>query len=647
MKAEGREVAGVGGVHIIGTERHESRRIDNQLRGRSGRQGDPGSSRFFLSLEDDLMRKFAGEWVSAVLTRLGMQEGEAIESKMVSRRIEGAQKKVEERNFDIRKNLLEYDEVMDEQRKRVYGFRQRLLDGVPPKDEILEMIDAQIQKSVDQFLADDYGTSSYAEWVGDRLGVEFNAKDFKNTEIEFAEQLAREQAEHQTADLVREAVEENLPSDAEASEWNWQALATWANTRYGTNFKDRDLRKFARFEKGETTLDREALEAFLIEKALLAVREVDLAPARVFLEPDFGRKTLAGWFHHKFGLALDVDQWAGLPREEVCKRLQTAARQHYARKEAEFPVRVALTRFLADRVPGHPPKYDREGLAAWASDRYGTTVDVEPMRNMLRPEMEALLLAFAHEHDRGAPLAGALDERIEAAFGPSPPDGKPAAEPEARALGELVAWAHNQLGVETTPAELTQLGKAATRLKLVGTLDGRYRPEMRELEKVLILQILDASWMEHLRTMDHLRSSVGLRGYAQVDPKVEYKREGMKIFEDMWSGIGDKVTDLIFRMEHLDPDFLNYLGRNWQMRRSQTIHEAAPAGEPVAASAGAGGGIRAQQDAAIAASQKGERKPEPVRHTGKKIGRNDPCPCGSGKKYKTCCLRKGGNGDPF
>ena len=146
MKAEGREVAGLGGLHIIGTERHESRRIDNQLRGRAGRQGDPGSSRFFLSLEDDLMRKFAGEWVSAVLTRLGMEEGEAIESKMVSRRIEGAQKKVEERNFDIRKNLLEYDEVMDEQRKRVYSFRQRLLDGCPPKDAILEMIDNQIQR---------------------------------------------------------------------------------------------------------------------------------------------------------------------------------------------------------------------------------------------------------------------------------------------------------------------------------------------------------------------------------------------------------------------------------------------------------------------------------------------------------------------
>src|SRR5271163_678792 len=170
MKAEGREVAGLGGLHIIGTERHESRRIDNQLRGRAGRQGDPGSSRFFLSLEDDLMRKFAGEWVSAVLTRLGMQDGEAIESRMVSRRIEGAQKKVEERNFDIRKNLLEYDEVMDEQRKRIYSFRQSLLEGAPPKDMILQMVDDQIEQAAGRLLADDYGAATFAESVGHALG---------------------------------------------------------------------------------------------------------------------------------------------------------------------------------------------------------------------------------------------------------------------------------------------------------------------------------------------------------------------------------------------------------------------------------------------------------------------------------------------
>jgi preprotein translocase subunit SecA len=267
MKAEGREVAALGGLHIIGTERHESRRIDNQLRGRSGRQGDPGSSRFFLSLEDDLMRKFAGEWVSAVLTRLGMEEGEAIESGLVSRRIEGAQKKVEERNFDARKNLLEYDEVMDEQRKRVYSFRQRLLEGVPAKDEILGMIDSQVKEAAARFLADDYGAASFAEWAGSRLGVELTPKDYKGTPFEDAQEQAKHEAEGDAADVVREAVEENLPSDAEPSEWNWQAMVSWANTRYGLNLKDRDLRKFTGATKGEVELDRHGLEEFLAGKA--------------------------------------------------------------------------------------------------------------------------------------------------------------------------------------------------------------------------------------------------------------------------------------------------------------------------------------------------------------------------------------------
>src|SRR5205807_4022866 len=152
MKEEGRKVADMGGMHIVGTERHEARRIDNQLRGRAGRQGDPGSSRFYVSLQDDLMRIFAGEWVANVLTKLGMEEGQAIESGMVSRRIEAAQKKVEERNFDIRKNLLEYDEVMDHQRKRIYSFRQEILDGGNCKTRILSMLDDQANLAIGRFL---------------------------------------------------------------------------------------------------------------------------------------------------------------------------------------------------------------------------------------------------------------------------------------------------------------------------------------------------------------------------------------------------------------------------------------------------------------------------------------------------------------
>src|SRR2546423_7879707 len=136
--AEHDEVVSVGGLHILGTERHEARRIDNQLRGRAGRQGDPGSSRFYLSLEDDLMRIFAREWVSRLLQRLGMEEGIPIESRLITRRIEAAQKAVEAQNFESRKHLLEYDDVMNKQREAVYGLRLQLLEGVDQKQLIVE-----------------------------------------------------------------------------------------------------------------------------------------------------------------------------------------------------------------------------------------------------------------------------------------------------------------------------------------------------------------------------------------------------------------------------------------------------------------------------------------------------------------------------
>jgi preprotein translocase subunit SecA len=149
-KAEREEVLEAGGLHILGTERHESRRIDNQLRGRSGRQGDPGSSRFFLSLEDDLMRIFAADWVKKLMGRLGMEEGEPIEAGMVSRAIERAQKQVEGRNFEIRKNLLEYDDVMNKQRTEVYRLRKDILDGKEGREYILQIsrdvLDYQIDK---------------------------------------------------------------------------------------------------------------------------------------------------------------------------------------------------------------------------------------------------------------------------------------------------------------------------------------------------------------------------------------------------------------------------------------------------------------------------------------------------------------------
>ncbi|MBO0859146.1 MAG: preprotein translocase subunit SecA [Chloracidobacterium sp.] len=152
IEAEHDEVIGLGGLHILGTERHESRRIDNQLRGRSGRQGDPGSSRFYLSLEDDLMRIFAGDRVKAIMQRLGMDEGVSIESKMVTKRIEAAQKNVESQNFSIRKHLLEYDDVMNKQRATIYTLRRQLLEQSDQRGEIQSIAQAFLDELLDQHL---------------------------------------------------------------------------------------------------------------------------------------------------------------------------------------------------------------------------------------------------------------------------------------------------------------------------------------------------------------------------------------------------------------------------------------------------------------------------------------------------------------
>ena len=150
-KIEHDEVVAMGGLHILGTERHEARRIDNQLRGRAGRQGDPGSSRFFLSLEDDLLRIFGGERVKAMMYRLGMTEGVPIESKMISKRIENAQKAVEAQNFEARKHLLEYDDVMNKQRETVYSLRRSFLEGRDQKEFVLERAEAIAQSLVETY----------------------------------------------------------------------------------------------------------------------------------------------------------------------------------------------------------------------------------------------------------------------------------------------------------------------------------------------------------------------------------------------------------------------------------------------------------------------------------------------------------------
>jgi len=184
----------MGGLHVVGTERHEARRIDNQLRGRSGRQGDPGSSVFFLSLEDDLMRIFAKEWVSTLLQKLGMQEGEEIRSRMVSRMIERVQRKMEEHHFDIRKHVLEYDHVMDHQRKVIYGMRQSILEGRDTRGMALEMVERVVTAMVDSYLRVEEGprdAAGLAQALERRFGAAVDPAPFERRDPGEAEEELR------------------------------------------------------------------------------------------------------------------------------------------------------------------------------------------------------------------------------------------------------------------------------------------------------------------------------------------------------------------------------------------------------------------------------------------------------------------------
>ena len=193
------------------------------------------------------------------------------------------------------------------------------------------------------------------------------------------------------------------------------------------------------------------------------------------------------------------------------------------------------------------------------------------------------------------------------------------------ALTSLSDWIQTNLQGDLSPEDLANLQREELEQRLCSIVEDRFRPEIRRMERQLVLQLVDSAWKDHLLAMDHLRSAVGLVGYAQVDPKIEYKREGMKLFDAMWQSIGERSTDLIFRMEQLDESFV---GSTWV--ETEAKHEQAQSTSQIAD----------QQQQAIDATQGGSEKREPIRNRGRRVGRNEPCPCGSGKKYKNCCLRK-------
>ncbi len=620
MKEMGAEVKDLGGLHVIGTERHESRRIDLQLRGRCGRQGDPGSSRFYLSFDDDLLRIFAGPFVKRFMEFGGIKDDMPIESAMVSRRINGAQKKREEFNFEIRKNLLEYDEVMDEQRKRVYGFRQRILDGTSCREIILNMVRNQIDLNLSSILARDFGTTAFANFASNLLAVSVDPKTFRNCDFSDAQRIAKEEAERRAETDILAAIEENLPAGEEESEWNWSAMTKFANQRWNLNLRDSDLRK----------IERDQLDAFILAKAVTAIQQVDLSEGQSMLEPNYSLRVATSWVKSKFGFELELQGLsAETPAEQVVELVTKNAMAKYDEKEAIYPVMTGFVAF--DQSTPQQPRVDREGLVNWASDRFRVdNLSSEEFAAKSAMEFRDHLVELSRQlQTQAREFKVQLTQRLDALVDQQqvPLKAHPAA------AQEFAQWFARELNQELPLKQLETLDTEELRTRVESIVEDHFHPEMRKMERWVLLEIVDSAWKDHLHAMDYLRTAVGSRGMAQLDPKVEYKREGMRLFENLWRSIDERVTDVVYRVEQMPQSFISNTFSGQRAGRGDVAPEATRSD------------IGQQQQQAIENSQNVEKVVEQIRYRGEKPGRNDPCYCGSGKKYKSCCLRKDEQGE--
>lgn len=583
----GPNVADLGGLHIIGTERHEARRIDNQLRGRSGRQGDPGSSRFFLSIRDDLMAVFAGEWTLKVLGWLGLQGDVAIEDKRVSKGIERAQKKVEERNFETRKNLLEYDEVMDHQRHVFYSQRQNILEGKHLEGMVMDMVHDVAAEAVESYLDGKYPKRCIAEWAGQNLQTPVRDDQIRAETMSDLEDDLRARAKEEAYSVINMTLGEYMDDYMEAEDWDLRGLSSWAMSRFNVNLSQNQLRKMNPHE----------VESELSEAAAEKIDQIDLSPLAKYLEDDFAAKALAQWIYDKFNIEVPIEELTG-DQETVTGNLTEKVARAYSRREIEYPVEYALERTIGQA--GSENVYAVNSLIEWANRKYDAGLVTEDILDKPFEDIRHRLIKLSEAWTTG----GKLEQTIRDAVGRYPPPAK-AAE-----------FAGKRFDTELTEEDFDNDAMA----RLVHAGKQFLRREMTELERFVLLQVYDSSWKDHLLTMDHLKSGIGLRGYAEQDPRVAYKREGSAAFREMLSAVQDKITDMIFKVR---------LSADAEMSSvyeiSSMVHEQLSGYDHLA---------RDMADQQAAAEP---QKVETIVRDIPRVGRNDPCPCGSGKKYKKCC----------
>ncbi len=581
-------VAEIGGLHIVGTERHESRRIDNQLRGRAGRQGDKGSSVFFLSFDDDLLRNFAPEWTIKALTFIGWEEGQPISHSRISKGIEKAQQKVEERNFEARKSLLEYDEVMDYQRKVFYSRRRTILKGEELKDTIMDMTRSAIHIACETMLNADYPYRCIGEWARSQFGLDLQPNRLKGLEIDEIETMILDQAAKDAENEISITIGEYLQDFENPASWNLDALSKWAMSTYSADVSVSKMRK----------MDHEEILQMVTETAVEQVRKKDTARVNEFLKEEYPLRTLTSWAVNKFDIELDRDALAEMKKDDIEAKLIEAVEQKYAKREVEYPVEFALNITFG---PEGPSMEGFTALSKWAKDKFNLELDPQVLPDTKPQQIhETLLEASRNWHDSG------LEQYI-------------SSHTAGKTADETIEWANQRYRLTLDPEQYPDepsANEAALEAARAFT-----RRELSDLEKYVLLQIYDLTWKDHLYAMDHLKESVFLRAFAEKDPKLEYKQEGYRMFNEMLDQVEDKVTDTIFkvRLDRRQPQQRDV----WS--KSKTQHDQVSQFE------------MAQRQRAAATAPQGERKVKQIVVETPKVGRNDPCPCGSGKKYKKCC----------
>jgi len=623
-----RSIEDLGGLHVIGTERHESRRIDNQLRGRSGRQGDRGSSRFFLALEDDLMKMFAGPTTLRILSKLGMKEGDSIEHPMLTRSVGNAQRKVEERNFLIRKQLLDYDEVLDHQRHDFYATRQDVLEGRGVKELIFEHIESSVRDAAESFLDADYVGNCVAEWVRENLNVSIDPDRLRGKDREEMWRIILVSAKEEAASMIRMALKEYMPADLDPKEWDVSSLAKWAHSNFKATLTESDIRKLG---------EREAFVR-IEASAAAAIDEANLEPIDQFLVPLYGEKELAKWVHNRFGIEADANEFKD--REHAgaaAERIIALARTAYERREHVYPIEFALE--MTGATLGQDPQYALTQLCGWVKSRFELEWDPSRLPSTNPHELRAMLLA---ERERWTPER--IEERAKKAVAASP------------TAAELEQWFLQNCG-----ARLTEEERQSAAEDMVGAatkkIEGILRAELTQFERWVLLQIVDQAWKDHLYAIDQVRESIGFRTFSQRDPRIEFKREGARLYDEMQASIREKVSELVFKAK-LAPQAAPRPRPVAAPVPALEEGAEAPAGTPAAAPARRAPTAIEPAQPAIAAAAMGtasqrrdieaaERAGVPdgekasaraaVPEVQSTIGRNEPCPCGSGKKYKKCC----------